>query len=192
MKVSASRALRITHVHLENWRNFSVAATELQRRVFLVGPNASGKSNLLDVFRFLHDIVSIGGGFQEAVRKRGGVSRLRCLAARRYSDIVIQLRIGEEGNLSAWQYSLRFRRDGARNEVCSVAAAWRCGVYKIGSGCLDSNQPADLAAELFRRTSQQALSELVDFVISGGIACIRLECRAGRARRAKNDFLWSV
>jgi predicted ATPase len=46
---------------------------DLSRRVFLVGPNASGKSNLLDVFRFLHDVVSVGGGLEEAVRKRQGV-----------------------------------------------------------------------------------------------------------------------
>ncbi|MBA2492469.1 MAG: ATP-binding protein, partial [Gammaproteobacteria bacterium] len=55
---------------------------ELQRRVFLIGPNASGKSNFLGLFRFLHDLVSVGGGFQEAVRKRRGISSLRCLAAR--------------------------------------------------------------------------------------------------------------
>src|SRR6266567_7115217 len=78
------KTLRFTKLYAENWRNFTKVEADLQRRVFLVGPNASGKSNLLDVFRFLHDLVSVGGGFQEAVRKRGGISRLRCLAARRY------------------------------------------------------------------------------------------------------------
>jgi predicted ATPase len=72
----------------------------------LVGPNASGKSNLLDVFRFLYDIVSIGGGFQEAVRKRGGVSKLRCLSAQRHSDIAININIGNDENKSIWEYEL--------------------------------------------------------------------------------------
>ena len=71
-----------THISLRNWRNFTKAQVDLERRVFLVGANASGKSNFLDVFRFLHDLVSIGGGFQEAVRRRGGLSVLRCMAAR--------------------------------------------------------------------------------------------------------------
>jgi predicted ATPase len=93
MRRSASKALRFTKIKLQSWRNFTEVDVDLQRRVFLVGPNASGKSNFLDVFRFLRDIVSVGGGFQDAVLRRGGVSKLRCLAARRYSDIMIQIHI---------------------------------------------------------------------------------------------------
>ena len=59
--------LRITRLHLENWRNFARVDMDLDGRVFLVGPNASGKSNLLDSFRFLRDIVTVGGGFERAV-----------------------------------------------------------------------------------------------------------------------------
>ena len=40
-------------LNLQSWRNFTEVEVDLQRRVFLVGPNASGKSNFLDVFRFL-------------------------------------------------------------------------------------------------------------------------------------------
>src|SRR5216683_8444547 len=117
MNGSSRKALRFTHVHLENWRNFTQVAVDLQRRVFLVGPNASGKSNLLDVFRFLLDIVSVGGGFQEAVRKRGGVSRLRCLAARRYPEIAIQVRIGTDEMVSAWEYEIRFTQDNRQRPI---------------------------------------------------------------------------
>lgn len=114
MKVPANKAFRFTHVCLENWRNFAQVQVDLERRVFLVGPNASGKSNLLDVFRFLRDIVSVGGGFQEAVRRRGGVSRLRCLAARQYPEIAVRVRIGSDENTSAWEYELRFNQDRQR------------------------------------------------------------------------------
>lgn len=127
MKGSVVRALRVTHVHLENWRNFTMVAVDLQRRAFLFGPNASGKSNFLDVFRFLHNIVSVGGGFQEAVRRRGGVSRLRCLAARRYSDIVISIHVGGEENLPAWQYTLRFSQDNLQRPVLKEERVIRDG-----------------------------------------------------------------
>ena len=40
--------MRLTSLRLENWRNFRRAEVPMARRVFLVGPNASGKSNLLD------------------------------------------------------------------------------------------------------------------------------------------------
>jgi predicted ATPase len=107
----AVKLLRFTHIHLENWKNFRQVDVDLQDRVFLVGPNASGKSNLLDVFRFLRDIVSIGGGLQRAVQDRRGVSGLRCLAARQYSDIVVDVRLGGNGQSEAWQYRLRFNQD---------------------------------------------------------------------------------
>jgi predicted ATPase len=102
--------LRFTRVHLENWRNFGQADVELAQRVFVVGPNASGKSNFLDVFRFLHDIVSVGGGLEEAVRKRQGVSKLRALSARKFPDVVIRVDLGGS-NGEAWQYELALGHD---------------------------------------------------------------------------------
>ena len=104
-------------LYSENWRNFQRADLELQRRVFLVGPNASGKSNLLDVFRFLHDIVSVGGGFQQAVNKRGGVSSIRCLAARQNPDIVIRVELEGETVDGAASYELRFAQDRLRRPL---------------------------------------------------------------------------
>jgi predicted ATPase len=108
------KALRFTHVYLENWKNFIEVDVDLQKRAFLVGPNASGKSNFLDVFRFMHDIVSVGGGFQAAVRKRGGVSSLRCLAARRYPQLAIKVSVGNDETRLAWEYELRFIQDNNR------------------------------------------------------------------------------
>src|SRR5713226_981835 len=117
MRETGSRPLRFTSIHLENWRNFARVQIELQRRVFLVGPNASGKSNFLDVFRFLHDIVSVGGGFQAAVRRRRGVSSLRCLAARRYPDLVLRIRLGNDESLSIWEYELHFTQDNRQRPI---------------------------------------------------------------------------
>ena len=102
-------SLRFTQLRLQNWRNFSNVDVALSQRVFVVGPNASGKSNLLDVFRFLHDIVAVGGGLEEAVRKRQGVSKLRALAARKVPDIVIDVELG--GSNGSWRYELALGHD---------------------------------------------------------------------------------
>jgi predicted ATPase len=106
----SASALRFTSVHLENWRNFTSVDVALSQRVFIVGPNASGKSNFLDVFRFLHDIVSVGGGLEEAVRKRQGISKLRALSARKFPDIVIRVDLGG-ANGDTWQYELALSHD---------------------------------------------------------------------------------
>src|SRR5687768_18529701 len=110
-----TRGQRFARLHLENWRNFQRADLELQRRVFLVGPNASGKSNLLDMFRFLHDIAaSGGGGIQQAVKKRSGVSAIRCLAARQNPDVVIRVEVAGEREAETASYELRFSQDNLR------------------------------------------------------------------------------
>lgn len=108
--------LRFRKLRLRNWKNFEAVEVELQDRMFLVGPNASGKSNLLDVFRFLRDLASVGGGFGEAVRRRDGVSTIRCLAARRYSDIEIDVEL-ENGDGQSWEYQLAFNQDNQRRPV---------------------------------------------------------------------------
>ena len=118
--------LRITRLELENWRNFSGVDIELTGRVFLIGPNASGKSNFLDSVRFLRDIVDVGGGFQQAVRQRGGVSRLRCLAARQYPDVGVKVTLGSEARSAVWRYEIRFTQDNRQRPILkkeSVRAA---------------------------------------------------------------------
>lgn len=105
--------MRITRLRLENWRNFKTLDIPLRSRAFLVGPNAAGKSNLLDAVLFLHDLAAAtGGGLQAAVAapRRGSVGALRCLFARAAPDIVIDAEIGtDEG--PRWRYALRFNAD---------------------------------------------------------------------------------
>jgi predicted ATPase len=99
-------------VILKNWRNFQSAEFELGQRMFVVGPNASGKSNLLDVFRFLRDVAKRGGGLQKAVEERGGLARIRCLAARRRPEVEIEIWLGDApGAHPAWRYAIGLRQE---------------------------------------------------------------------------------
>jgi predicted ATPase len=92
----------------------------------LVGPNASGKSNFLDAFRFLHDIVDVGGGFEEAIRRRSGVSSLRCYAARRYPDVAVGVHVaGAENGL--WEYELKFAQDNNQRPIIKSEKVIRNG-----------------------------------------------------------------
>ena len=127
MRSAKRTGLRFRHIAITNWRNFAQVSIDLPGRIFLIGPNASGKSNFLDVFRFLRDLVAVGGGFQEAVRKRGGVSSLRCLAARRYSDIVVRARIGTDEDAKAWEYRLDFNQDNRRRPIIKAEVVLKEG-----------------------------------------------------------------
>lgn len=108
--------MNFKHLRLENWRNFSKVDTALQRRAFLVGPNASGKSNLLDALRFLRDVADVQGGFQQALHTRGGVSQIRSLHARRYPNVAVEVEVELESD-SLWTYRLEFSQDNNRRPV---------------------------------------------------------------------------
>lgn len=103
--------MHISQIGLQNWKNFKSTEASLSRRTFLIGPNASGKSNLLDAFRFLHDLAE--DGLSQAVDDRGGVSRLRCLAARKSPNIAIEVILSASSD-PKWRYRIEFNQDSQR------------------------------------------------------------------------------
>src|SRR5581483_8182930 len=105
----------VTRLKLKNWRNFVEIDVPLAERSYLLGANASGKSNLLDVFRFLHDVGKPqGGGLQKAISDRGGIQKVRCLHARRDPEVRIEVHLSESGEdrTPAWRYVLGFKPEG--------------------------------------------------------------------------------
>ncbi|ANM78634.1 MULTISPECIES: AAA family ATPase [Serratia] len=107
--------MNITHLKLRNWRNFRELDMPLKETTWLLGPNASGKSNLLDVFRFLRDICKAqGGGLQKAIAERGGIPKLRCLHARRPPEVRIDISLSEniDDLVPTWRYVLSFMPEG--------------------------------------------------------------------------------
>ncbi len=106
----------ITRITLKNWRNFKAVDVNLRDRVYIIGPNASGKSNLLDVFRFLRDLSKPnGGGLQRAVvSERGGLKRVRCLNARRDPQVQVAVYVATHANAAPkWRYDLGIRSEGS-------------------------------------------------------------------------------
>ena len=100
----------ITRLKLENWRNFTEVDIPLSDRAFIIGPNASGKSNLLDAIRFLRDVAKReGGGLRAAVRRRGGVRQLRSLASHGRSSVCIEAHLSHDADEPVeWTYRLVF------------------------------------------------------------------------------------
>ena len=117
----------ISKVILKNWRNFKQAEFSAGNRVFIVGPNASGKSNLLDALRFLRDITKDNGGLQAAVSDREGLSKIRCLAARATPDIEFEVHLSQsEDEKPIWRYALGIKTEkgGGRKPIISYEQAW--------------------------------------------------------------------
>ncbi|MCP4698390.1 MAG: AAA family ATPase [Gammaproteobacteria bacterium] len=120
----------ITHIKLKNWRNFREAEADLAQCSYVIGPNAAGKSNLLDAFRFLRDICKpAGGGLQKAVQDRGGISKLRCLHARKDAEVRIEVHFanGSSDATPVWRYVLGFKPEGkgAQRLLVTTEQVWR-------------------------------------------------------------------
>ncbi|HIE50813.1 MAG TPA: chromosome segregation protein SMC [Armatimonadetes bacterium] len=104
----------ISKIILKNWKNFQDVKVPLRWRAFLIGPNASGKSNFLDAFRFLRSVAT--EGLSRAVESRGGISAIRCLAARRPSDVIIEVELSDKEGLK-WTYALALNQDNQRRPI---------------------------------------------------------------------------
>jgi predicted ATPase len=117
----------ISRLVLRNWRNFREADVALTERVFIVGPNASGKSNLLDTVRFLRDIAKPGGGLQRALTQRGGLSKVRCLAARREPDVEVEVSLSEADREAQWRYAIGMTQQvrGYRQPLLRYERVWK-------------------------------------------------------------------
>jgi predicted ATPase len=153
LDLAPTLALKLTHLHLENWRNFRTVDAELQDRSFLVGPNASGKSNFLDALRFLRDLATVGGGFEGAVNQRDGVSRLRCLFSRRHPGITFDVILSDE-SIETWRYRLSFTQDNQRRPIITEEEVWHLGKLLVHRP--DGQDQVD--RELLRQTHLEQVS----------------------------------
>lgn len=159
--------VRISHVLLENWRNFRKVDVELGARAFVVGPNASGKTNFLDSLRFLGDIAGPEGSLTRAVNTlRGGMAHLRSLHARQASRILIRVHVQVDAD--TWEYELSV--NGSRTQPVHVESE---RVAKNGKNLFTRPNEQDKAdPRLLQQTHLEQLSqnssfrELVDALAS--------------------------
>lgn len=146
----------INRLIAKNWRNFQQINVPLRERQFIVGPNASGKSNLLDIFRFLRDIAKAeGGGLQKAISDRGGVSKIRCLSATQDVEVSIEIHIADTPDTPAtWRYGVGFRQEprGHRQTYLTYERVWRADELLLNRPDAEDNEDPD-------RLTQTALEQ---------------------------------
>lgn len=146
----------VNRLIVKNWRNFQHIDVPLRERQFIVAPNASGKSNLLDIFRFLRDIVKTeGGGFQKAIIDRGGVSNIRCLSAPQDVEVSIEIHIADTPDAPAtWRYGVGFQQKprGQRQTHLTYERVWRADELLLDRPDADDNADPD-------RLTQTALEQ---------------------------------
>lgn len=100
----------ISHIYAKNWRNFPEIDIALHpQKNLIIGANASGKTNFLDLLRFLGDVTK--NDLTNAVESRGGFTSLRFFKYKNdETEIFIQFRIENYDDKSDFfEYKLAFK-----------------------------------------------------------------------------------
>lgn len=162
--------MQLTRVRLKNWRNFRSLDAPMRDVTYILGPNASGKSNLLDVFRFLRDVSKpAGGGLQSAILVRGGISKLRCLHARRDPEVSIDVELSDspDDEVPNWRYVLGFKPEGkgAQRILISKEEVWHQGKQLFSRPDQSDNQDSVLLTQtrLEQIAANAEFRELAEF-----------------------------
>jgi predicted ATPase len=94
----------ITRVYARNYRSIGEIDLDLGALTALVGPNASGKSNIADVLRFLSDCV--GSSLRRAVAIRQGFGALRRWSGELPLDMDVGILVEDKRGSGFWAFTL--------------------------------------------------------------------------------------
>ncbi len=153
---------------MTNWRNFQSVKVTLQQRAFFVGPNASGKSNLLDAVRFLAEIARPGsGGLKAAVETRGGFSSL-LLHARKNPHIELDVSVGTDETADLWRYLLRVNVQRPKKFPAVIReSVWREGHVIVERERNEKDDALEFSQTLMEQVgANKAFRELTEFFSS--------------------------
>jgi len=127
---------RITRLRVRNYRSLADVDLTLGPLTVFVGLNGAGKSNLLDVLRFVRDVVT--GRMEIAVGRRGGMSALRRWSPKGHPvDVSIELHVEGEDWRAKYAFTLGGERRGEfriKAESCRVDYQGGVHSYQIVNG----------------------------------------------------------
>ena len=81
--------MAVKKIRASNFKSFEDIEVELGKFNVLIGPNASGKSNFIEIFRFIRDVAA--HGLSNAVSLQGGIEFLRNVNTGSSRDLLVQI-----------------------------------------------------------------------------------------------------
>lgn len=117
----------ITKFCARNFRSIEDAELSLERLTTLVGPNASGKSNIVDAVRFLADCLRAPLDFAMTMHQRQGFGSLLRQGEEPASELTVGAEVCTDGGMGIWAFTLQTAGREGGFEVKSERAAWLPG-----------------------------------------------------------------
>ena len=131
----------ITKLKVSNFKTFDNLEIDLSKLNVIIGANASGKSNFIEIFRFLRDIVN--HGLDNAISIQGGSDHITNISIGKQKDLSIEFvsnvehgyappkkNIGIKTKQLEYKFSIGFK-DEAKYEIKEDKLKLKCEVFKL-------------------------------------------------------------
>lgn len=137
--------MAVKNIRITNFKSFKELEIELGKFNVLIGANASGKSNFIQIFGFLRDIANFG--LDNAISMQGGIEYLRNInigASEKFSlKIISDLEftflgrrtkeglIGIKTYETIYEFELGFKKRGLGFEITKDNSTQKCNFVKL-------------------------------------------------------------
>ena len=153
----------ITRLRAVNFRSLADVEVELAPLTVFVGPNASGKSNILDTLRFIRD--AVGSGLQQAIDRRGGMSAIRRWSQKgRPYDVTLEITLKGTNWQALYSFTLGSERRGefrVKRERCQINSEERDFAFEISNGkWLKYPEPHFDTLELAKEVGEDLIAQM--------------------------------
>lgn len=143
--------MAIKRIEIKNFKSFRHQNITLGQFNILVGANASGKSNFLQIFKFISDIAN--HGLNNAIFWQGGVEYLRNTQLAATEALALKIVVDSTPEM-AYEFSLHF--DGAQFEIRQDKLTFmyegnEFAVISVNGKVLVENTPGELLPEFFEK-----------------------------------------
>lgn len=151
--------MAIKSIRVSNFKSFRELEVELGPFTVLIGANASGKSNFVQVFRFVRDIAN--DGLRNAVSMQGGVEYLRNIKIGSSKDLELravsdekykitvaslarQVLVGVRANEVTYEFAISFSENGSTFEVGQDKLTLKCQFVELKTEADEVEEVGDL------------------------------------------------
>jgi predicted ATPase len=141
--------MSVRRVRVRNFKSFQDCEVELGPFNVLIGANASGKSNFVEVFRFLRDVAE--HGLNNAISMQGGVKYLRNISLASAHNFQVEvlvegggiliplgtqgdILIGLEPSQITYELEISFKRAGLGFDIARERLVEACNVIRLNPG----------------------------------------------------------
>lgn len=141
-------ANRINRVTVRNYRSLGNVTVDLSDLTVLVGENGSGKSNFLDVLRFVRDALQYGLDAALIRNERGGIGRVRRYSSKgRPYNVTISLEFTLNNQNCSYSFTLASETRNeykVKSETCQIGFVHH---YEIEEGRLIQSTIGDIVIQ---------------------------------------------